>query len=87
MYTRQLHLMSFRREQRRKRQKKIGQHRIHLEKPKYDGTDCSPVRLPRIVSSSLRVYLGARNESTVACPASEWYFGEIRVKRYLMSVR
>ena len=74
MYARRLRLMSFRRGQRRKRQKKIGQRRKHLLKPKYDGTDRFPVRLPRIESSSLRVYFGARNESTVACPASERCF-------------
>ena len=74
MYTRRPRLMSFRRGQRRKRQKMIGQRRKHLEKPKYDGTDHYPVRLPRIESSSLRVYLGARNESTVAYTASEWFF-------------
>ena len=87
MYAKQLHWMSFRRGQRRKRQKKIGQRRKHLVKPKYDGTDRSPVRLPRIESSSLKVYLGARNESTVACTASEWCFWEIWEKCYLMSVR
>ena len=77
MYAGQPHLMSFRRGQRRKRQKKIGQRRKHLVKSKYEGTDGSLVRLPRIESSSLRVYLGARNESTVACTASGWCFWEI----------
>ena len=57
MYTRQLHLMSFRRGQRRKRQKKIGQRRKHLVEPKYDEKNPSSVRLPRIESSSLRMYL------------------------------
>lgn len=72
MYARQPRLMSFRRGQRRNRRKKIGQRRKHLVKPKYAGIDRSPVRLPRIESSSLKVYLGARNESTVACTASDW---------------
>lgn len=57
MYTRQLHLMNFRRGQRRKRQKKIGQRRKHLVKPEYDEKNRSSVRLPRIESSSLRMYL------------------------------
>ena len=77
MYAGQPRLMSFRRGQRRKRQKKIGQRRKHLVNPKYEETDGSLVRLPRIESSSLRVYLGARNESTVACTASEWCIWEI----------
>ena len=71
MYAKQLHLMSFRTGQRQKRQKKIGQRRKHLIKPKYDGKDHSSVSLPRIESSSLRMYLEPRNESTVACAASE----------------
>ena len=54
MYARQLHLMNFRMGQRPKRRKKIGQRRKHLFKAKYDGKDDSPVRLPRIESSSLR---------------------------------
>ena len=79
MYAKQLHLMSFRTGQRRKRQKKIGQRRKHLVKPKYDGNDHSSASLPRIESSSLRMYLESLNESTVACAASECCFsGEFR---------
>ena len=63
--------MSFRTGQRRKRQKKIGQRQKHLVKPKYDGKYHSSVSLPRIESSSLRMYLESLNESTVACAASE----------------
>ena len=74
--------------QRRKRQKKIGQRRKHLVKPKYDGKDHSSVSLPRIESSSLRMYLESRNESTVACAVSECCFlgdvGEMLPDEYKM---